>query len=246
MGKTDFINGTVVTPDFLDTLYLTNGGHKHDGIDDDGHAGKISLETDVSGVLHDNNIGDHFHDGSRISKIVLSEGADVIGQLPLVNMQAHVHDGQQRSKIHPYEHIEYVSTTTFAITLRQFDGGDLSIIVKAVIVDRENIDQPRLVKLIFPETIGISNGSLLTSVGTANPIIPTEIRPQQQVWKPCGLVTDNMGGRAGTMRILPDGSIDFFKHIVDGSGDLVLSASFTTIGEKGFHAFVIEYPVYPE
>ena len=53
MAKTDFQNGTVVTSTFLDTIYQTNGGHKHDGVDDDGHASKIDLSSaaEVSGTL---------------------------------------------------------------------------------------------------------------------------------------------------------------------------------------------------
>lgn len=54
MAKTDFQNGTIVTPEFLDSIYLTDGGHKHDGdSDEDGHAPKISLTSaaEVSGLL---------------------------------------------------------------------------------------------------------------------------------------------------------------------------------------------------
>jgi len=43
--------GTVVTSAFMNSLYNTDGGHKHDGIDKDGHAGKITDgELDVSAV----------------------------------------------------------------------------------------------------------------------------------------------------------------------------------------------------
>lgn len=48
MAKTDFVNGTtVVTAEFLDSIYLTDGGHKHDGGSDDGSASKIDPETET-------------------------------------------------------------------------------------------------------------------------------------------------------------------------------------------------------
>jgi hypothetical protein len=61
MAKTDFENGTVVTPEYLDSMFRTNGGHRHDGADDDGHCNQISLVNEVAGVLPAANIGSHYH-----------------------------------------------------------------------------------------------------------------------------------------------------------------------------------------
>jgi hypothetical protein len=47
MAKTDFQNGTIVTSSFLDSVFKTNGGHVHDGADNDGHAPAISLDAHV-------------------------------------------------------------------------------------------------------------------------------------------------------------------------------------------------------
>lgn len=62
MAKTDFAFGTVVSPEFLDSIFHTSGGHKHDGADDDGHAGKINLAgaAEVTGALPWANIANYY------------------------------------------------------------------------------------------------------------------------------------------------------------------------------------------
>jgi len=54
MAKTNFVNGTIVTPEFLNTIYgqSGNGGHIHDGADADGRARKINLDSHTEGTLH--------------------------------------------------------------------------------------------------------------------------------------------------------------------------------------------------
>lgn len=48
MAKTDFSDGTTpITAAFADSIYLTDGGHKHDGGSEDGSAGKIDPETET-------------------------------------------------------------------------------------------------------------------------------------------------------------------------------------------------------
>lgn len=48
MAKTDFTDGeTPVTAAWLDSHYVTNGGHVHDGGSEDGHAPKIDLQNHV-------------------------------------------------------------------------------------------------------------------------------------------------------------------------------------------------------
>ncbi len=59
MAKTNFSTGTTVSSAWLDSHYLTDGGHKHDGVDADGHAQKIALTNaaEVTGLLPVANIG---------------------------------------------------------------------------------------------------------------------------------------------------------------------------------------------
>ena len=47
MGATNFVNGTIVTPVFLNKIFNTGGGHVHDGADSDGHAQKIAAANVV-------------------------------------------------------------------------------------------------------------------------------------------------------------------------------------------------------
>lgn len=58
MAKTNFVHGTTVTSTFLNSIYNTSGGHKHDGVDEEGHAGKILLTNtaEVTGRLPISNI----------------------------------------------------------------------------------------------------------------------------------------------------------------------------------------------
>lgn len=48
--KTVFQTGTTVSAEWLNSHYVTNGGHKHDGGDGDGHAGKIDPIGHITGV----------------------------------------------------------------------------------------------------------------------------------------------------------------------------------------------------
>jgi hypothetical protein len=45
--KTSFSNGSYVTPTFLNTMFVTNGGHVHDDGTSDGHSSKIILTSGV-------------------------------------------------------------------------------------------------------------------------------------------------------------------------------------------------------
>ena len=85
MAKTDFANGTIVTPEFLDSIFFTGGGHVHDGGTDDGHSSKVDLTAHVTGKLPAGNLGDHNHDGGGVGKIVLAGAAEVTGRLPTAN-----------------------------------------------------------------------------------------------------------------------------------------------------------------
>lgn len=59
-AATNFVDGsTVVTADFLNSIFKTSGGHVHDGTDADGHAPKIILTgaANVTGTLPWANVG---------------------------------------------------------------------------------------------------------------------------------------------------------------------------------------------
>ena len=52
MAKTIWQSGDVLTSAFLNTIYrFLNVGHRHDGVDEDGHADKINLAEEVQGSL---------------------------------------------------------------------------------------------------------------------------------------------------------------------------------------------------
>ncbi|HEY3346630.1 MAG TPA: glycosyl hydrolase family 28-related protein, partial [Nitrospirota bacterium] len=47
-AKTVFQPGATVPSSFLNTVYYTGGGHRHDGEDADGHAGRIDPSTEIN------------------------------------------------------------------------------------------------------------------------------------------------------------------------------------------------------
>lgn len=53
MAKTTFVDGSsTLWADFVNSIYNTGGGHKHDGGSDDGSAGKIDPETEIEWGTH--------------------------------------------------------------------------------------------------------------------------------------------------------------------------------------------------
>jgi len=56
MAKTQFVEGSYLTPTWCNSVYYTGGGHVHDGGSDDGHASLINLTSNVSGVLPQANM----------------------------------------------------------------------------------------------------------------------------------------------------------------------------------------------
>ncbi|MCL2689051.1 MAG: hypothetical protein FWE57_04290 [Chitinispirillia bacterium] len=83
MPKTTFGNGTIVEPEFLNSMYFINGGHKHNGGSEDGNASKISLTdaAEVTGILP----------AANMSKVNLTSGEGVTGILPAGNIGQHNH-----------------------------------------------------------------------------------------------------------------------------------------------------------
>jgi hypothetical protein len=76
MAKTRFEHGTIVTPEFLNKIF----NHRHNGGDEDGSVRHVIIDTETSGVLSGDRVGDHLHDGTKHSKIRLEQ--DVSGVLP--------------------------------------------------------------------------------------------------------------------------------------------------------------------
>jgi hypothetical protein len=94
MAKTRFQNGTIVEPAFLNLMYRTGGGHRHDGGNEDGSAEKVALGEHTDGTLPSLQQGLHKHDGDADTgnqeKINLT--TEVRGKLPDYNIGAHTHD----------------------------------------------------------------------------------------------------------------------------------------------------------
>lgn len=112
MPKTQFIDGTsILTASFCNKIFRDNGGHKHDGVDADGHAGKIELNNEFTVGAHGelaatvDTVGEHklthAHASSGVARLVsgimqagrglrvglsasLSTGAEADGDLQLV------------------------------------------------------------------------------------------------------------------------------------------------------------------
>jgi hypothetical protein len=86
MPKTQFENGTIVTPEFLNSI----NNHVHDGEAKDGSAPKITLGAHTQGLLPSTQQGRHSHSGfDGQNKINL--GTDVEGILPMSRVEAHNH-----------------------------------------------------------------------------------------------------------------------------------------------------------
>ena len=102
MPKTNFQKGTIVEPEFLNSMYYTSGGHRHNGGSDDGCARRIVLSNaeDVTGQLPAANQGLHRHSGAagqNQEKISLTD--EVQGILPAANQGMHRHGEGNQSKI---------------------------------------------------------------------------------------------------------------------------------------------------
>ena len=70
MAKSNFSNGDFVTPNFMNSLYLTGDGHLHDGVDSDGHASKIDINSHTTGTLLGSRVAiqaRNYIDGLQIS-----------------------------------------------------------------------------------------------------------------------------------------------------------------------------------
>ena len=99
MSKTQFSNGTIVTPEFLNSMFHTNGGHRHDGGDGDGSAPRIRLDSHTLGVLPPEQLGHHRHSGTHLPNGDPIPGGqpkidlvtDVEGMLPAANIGGHNH-----------------------------------------------------------------------------------------------------------------------------------------------------------
>jgi hypothetical protein len=74
MAKTQFVEGSYLTPAWCNSAYYTGGGHVHDGVSDDGHSSQIDLTQHVTGILPDANIAwgsiRGYIDGYQITPVV--------------------------------------------------------------------------------------------------------------------------------------------------------------------------------
>lgn len=101
MGATNFVNGTIVTPVFLNKIFNTGGGHVHDGADSDGHAQKIAAANVVpqtngaspDGVI--SSISNTTGYTANSATIVFQKiGRQVIARIPAISFSPNNGDNQ--------------------------------------------------------------------------------------------------------------------------------------------------------
>jgi hypothetical protein len=271
MAKTNFINGTIVTASFLNSIYNTTNGHVHDGGSDDGHVSKIDLASaaHVTGALPLANQVSHVHDGTERGLINLANAAHVTGALPLANQVSHVHDGTERGLIN----LANAAHVTGALPLANqvshvHDGNERSRIhpVNHVLGISEDVFQ-----LVFPDTqfattqnctcryrkevssssgvpdiirlvmAGVIGLSKSATISDLSGNLPASIRPGYSLWVP--LIVINQGEKfPGAMYIYSTGNVYFAINTVDGFTSVGFSDVVTDY--KGFEPCVITYPCY--
>lgn len=140
MTKTNFINGTIVEPEFLNSIYNTTGGHKHSNQSSDGHASEVDLESEVTGILPAEKIGAHLHNG----------------------------EGNQE-QIDLSRDVKGYSSGKIDMSFIGFSGGNIIVPViwqKQILND----DGEALVTLAFPDFAGPSATTGLSSINGALPV----------------------------------------------------------------------------
>jgi hypothetical protein len=230
MAKTNFVDnngggmrGTQVLAAFLKSIFYTGGGHKHDGQDDDGHAQKISLTTEVDGVLPLANMASHTHNGTQAHLINLV--THITGKLSLLNQWASIEEfdvtfqGFASSTVAPC--IGFLSDT-------------IVVPVFGSITQSVNL---RIAKVLMSRFSGTSNA---ISFAAAAGSIPAPYRPvigEKAVSTPL-LINDEW--YSGMVAFDTDGSIRVRKQN-GAAADAFAMNVFPTTGQKGLSE--VEYTV---
>ena len=211
MAKTTFQNGVVVQPEYLNALYVTDGGHKHDGADADGHAGKINLQSEVEGLLLRDNF-DHFHEHDDVSESKINLASHVTGTLPTENYADHNHNGIDKSKIHPYLDINGVSEGEFSINLFGFSTA-VQFTAHYRLDEYYAPGRPKMASIAMPYLLEASI-SMSMDTDSETPV-PEDLRPNANVCIP--ITVYNYTEYSGAVKIYADGRIKFLITHVLGS-----------------------------
>lgn len=163
MAKTNFQNGTIVTPDFLNGVF----SHIHDGVNNDGHCSKINLTNaaEVQGILPFENVESHSHpelenalEYLRIREDLRMGGAFII---------------------------TFGGFETYQ-TIECFWWREQYLVVPA----SSKYYGVYLVTLAFESLLATSSFASFTSSMSTNPTIPEELWPRSQVVAPCTVINN--------------------------------------------------------
>lgn len=210
MAKTLFSTGVRVTSAFLNSIFGTSGGHRHDGADDDGHCDRINLATDVTGVLPFSAVGSHSHDGIQASAIDLT--SDVTGVLDIVN--------------------QWQTISTFDVEFLGFDT-PLNVVCVGFVSDLSAVGWGllRISKLLF---MGRTGNSAATGMYAPTGGIPADFCPIAGDLAVPTIVIDNNYFYPGVIRITNDGYAQVWKNPLPPDHFGATSGDFQTSGIKGF------------
>lgn len=219
MPKIDFANGTIVSPEFLDSIFRTSGGHVHDGVDDDGHSSQINLATHVTGTLPFASVGSHVHTGA------------VAG---LVSLQDHVSGVLGVERVWNTKQLVNLSFAGFSA------GGTCTLIaLKSTQVDSGGIGVGyEIVLLHFFGMLGTSNG---TGFEAATGSLPAAFRPPIYSVSHNVLVQSDGLSYPGVVIIQTDGAILIRRHPSYPNNIGHAESLFAATGNKGFHMFGTTY-----
>jgi hypothetical protein len=78
MAKTTFVNGTVVTSAIMNSIYLTGGGHVHNGGTEDGEAPLVDLVQHVTNSLACTNIVNPIYSNILSGQMYCSDSQNVV------------------------------------------------------------------------------------------------------------------------------------------------------------------------
>jgi len=211
MAKTTFANGTIVTPEFLNSIYEASGGHVHDGGSDDGSVKVIP----VSLINNDSTVP-----GAN-AKLALEtlNGVDSAQQSAINQIIGDNNVATVTGNMDVYG-FEFPIQCNYLCIKRRYRGTGVNL-VEAI--------------LFLPETYGTST---TVHLGFATATIPAGIRPQYVSHPTPMLVYVNnpvseMGPVVmGAVEISSTG--DWSIRNVDGG-------NFPDSGVKGFPAQIIRY-----
>lgn len=218
MPKIDFENGTIVTPQWLDSVFRTSGGHVHDGADDDGHSSKINLADHTTGTLPFTSVGSHVHTPT---------GAGV------VSLQDHVGGVLGVEHIWNTKQLIDLSFAGFSI-----GGSSTLIALKSTMTDGGIGVNFEVVTLHFFGMLGTSNG---TGFETATGALPAAFRPPVFNVSHNVLVQSDGLSYPGVVIIQTNGMIVVRRHPSYPNSIGHAESLFAASGNKGFHMFGTTY-----